>query len=61
VNDFKCRACGSPTLVYPSALENDAPVTCGNCGEFVSTYDELKRRSERALHSKPTRVPVSGC
>jgi transcription elongation factor Elf1 len=61
MDDFKCPACGGPALVYPSVLENSEPVKCGNCGEFVSTYGELKQRFERALPSKSTGSPVSGC
>jgi hypothetical protein len=59
VEDFRCPACGSPALVYPTVLESGEPVRCGNCEEFVSTYGELKRRFERS--SKSTRLPVSGC
>jgi hypothetical protein len=61
MDDFRCPACGSPALVYPDALEDNEPVTCANCGEFVSTYGELKCRSDRALVSNPSRFPVSGC
>jgi hypothetical protein len=42
-------------------LENSEPVRCGNCGGFVSTYGELKRRFERALPWKSTVSAVSGC
>jgi hypothetical protein len=38
-------------------LEDNEPVTCANCGEFVSTYGELKRRSERALVLKSEPIP----
>jgi DNA-directed RNA polymerase subunit RPC12/RpoP len=59
MDDFRCTACGSPALVYPRVLKGDEPVACASCGEFVSTYGELKQRSERA--PGPCRVPVSGC
>jgi hypothetical protein len=45
----------------PGVLEDDAPVACASCGDFVSTYGELKQRSEGALVSNPSRVTVSGC
>jgi DNA-directed RNA polymerase subunit RPC12/RpoP len=61
MDDFRCPACGSSALTYPRVLENDEPVACARCGELVSTYGELKRRSEQALGSNPTRSPVSGC
>jgi hypothetical protein len=61
MDDFRCTACGSPAFVYPTVLQDDKPVVCAGCGEFVSTYGELKQRSDRALVSNPSRVPVSGC
>jgi hypothetical protein len=42
-------------------LDDDEPVACASCGDFVSTYGELKQRSARALGSNPSRVLVSGC
>jgi uncharacterized Zn finger protein (UPF0148 family) len=61
MSDMKCSACGSPAFVYPRELEDGNAVVCASCGEFVSTYGELKQRSERALISNPSRAPVSGC
>jgi hypothetical protein len=42
-------------------LEDDEPVACASCGDFVSTYGELKQHSGRVLGSNPSRVPMSGC
>jgi hypothetical protein len=39
-----CSACGSLAFRYPRALDDDKPVICAGCGEFVSTYGEIKRR-----------------
>ena len=61
MDDLRCSACGSPALVYPSVLEDDEPVACANCGNFISTYGQLKRRSELTLDSNPSPGPVSGC
>jgi hypothetical protein len=61
MDEFRCPACGSPALLYPRLLEDVAPVLCASCGEFVSTYGELKGRSERALGLNPRRLPMSGC
>jgi hypothetical protein len=60
MDDFKCPACGSPALVYPVVLGAGEPVKCARCGTFVSTYGELKQRSERSVDSIP-RLMVSGC
>jgi hypothetical protein len=56
-DDFGCSICDSPALAYPSRLKDDEPVACGRCGEFVSTYGDLKKRFESALTSNRT----SGC
>jgi hypothetical protein len=61
MSELGCPVCLSPALVYPKVLEDDQPVTCSDCGAFVLTYGELKRRAERAPDSKLTRVRVSGC
>jgi hypothetical protein len=61
INEFGCPVCLSPALAYPKVLDDDQPVSCADCGAFVSTYGELKRRAESAPSSKPTGVRVSGC
>jgi hypothetical protein len=61
MDDFGCPACDSPALAYPGVLEDHEHVACASCGEFVSTYGELKRRSKQALRSNPSGFAVSGC
>jgi len=61
MDDFGCPACGSLALAYPKALEDNEPVVCSGCAQFVSTYGEFKRRAEQALISFHTDVRVSGC
>jgi hypothetical protein len=61
MTEFGCPVCLSSALAYPTVLNDDQPVTCSDCGAFVSTYGELKRRAERAPSSDPTDVTVSGC
>jgi ribosomal protein S27E len=59
MEDLKCVACGNLALVYPKRLETFEPVVCANCGKFVASYGELKRRSEQATDTNSGRV--SGC
>jgi hypothetical protein len=54
---FGCSICDSPALAYPIRLKDDEPVACGRCGEFVSTYGDLKKQFENVLTSNRT----SGC
>jgi len=61
MTEFGCPVCLSSALAYPKVLNDDQPVTCFDCGAFVSTYGELKRRTERTPTSGPTGVAVSGC
>jgi ribosomal protein S27E len=44
--EIRCPVCGSPAFIYPRVLDDDKPVICAGCGAFVSTYGEMKRRSE---------------
>jgi hypothetical protein len=44
--EIRCPVCGSPAFIYPRVLNDDKPVICAGCGAFVSTYGEMKRRSE---------------
>jgi hypothetical protein len=61
MTEFGCPVCLSSALAYPKVLNDDQPVTCADCGAFVSTYGELKRRAERTPSSNLTGVAVSGC
>jgi hypothetical protein len=61
MDDFECLVCGSPSVIYPRALEDDEPVACSGCGAFVSTYGEFKRRAELVQRSQPAGFQVSGC
>ena len=45
-NEIRCPVCGSPAFMYPRVLDDDKPVICAGCRAFVSTYGEMKRRSE---------------
>jgi hypothetical protein len=61
MDEFVCSACGSPALSYPEVLYDDEPVVCACCGAFVSSYGELKQRTERIPNLNSIRSPVSGC
>ncbi len=40
--EFACRACGSPAVVYPDRLSDDAPVTCQRCRTVLCTLREFR-------------------
>jgi len=61
MDEFACRVCGSPAVVYPRVFENDEPVVCAGCAAFVSTYREFKERAERVLSGNPKGAPITGC
>jgi uncharacterized Zn finger protein (UPF0148 family) len=46
ITEIRCPVCGSPAFKYPNVLNDDKPVICAGCGAFVSSYGEMKRRSE---------------
>jgi DNA-directed RNA polymerase subunit RPC12/RpoP len=40
--EFSCRACGSPAVVYPDRLSDDAPVRCQRCRTVLCTLREFR-------------------
>jgi ribosomal protein S27E len=59
MKDLRCPACRNAALTYPRVLQDDQPVTCAACGAHVSTFGELKRRTEQSSDSD--RIPRSRC
>ena len=49
VTEFACRACGSPAVVYPARLSDDAPVRCQRCRTVLCTLREFRLSAERGL------------
>ena len=42
LTEFACRACGSPAVVYPDRLIDDAPVKCQRCRTVLCTLREFR-------------------
>jgi DNA-directed RNA polymerase subunit RPC12/RpoP len=49
VTEFACRACGSPAVVYPDRLSDDAPVRCQRCRTVLCTLREFRLSAERGM------------
>jgi len=47
--EFACRACGSPAVVYPARLSDDAPVRCRRCWTVLCTLREFRRTAEQGM------------
>jgi DNA-directed RNA polymerase subunit RPC12/RpoP len=45
--EFACRACGSPAVVYPDRLSEDAPVRCQRCRTVLCTLREFRLSAEQ--------------
>jgi DNA-directed RNA polymerase subunit RPC12/RpoP len=47
--DFACKVCGSPAIVYPDRLDDDAaPVRCQRCNAIRCTLGEFRRLVEES-------------
>jgi hypothetical protein len=46
--EFACWACGSPSVVYPDRLIDDAPVKCRRCETVLGTLAEFRLSAEAA-------------
>jgi hypothetical protein len=44
---FACRACGSPAVVYPDRLSDDAPVKCQRCRTVLCSLREFRLSAEQ--------------
>jgi hypothetical protein len=49
VTEFACRVCGSPAVVYPDRLNDDAPVKCQRCRTVLCTLREFRLSAERIM------------
>jgi len=45
--EFACRACGSPAVVFPDRLNDDAPVRCRRCRTVLCTLREFRLSVEQ--------------
>jgi hypothetical protein len=41
--EFACPSCGSPSVVYPDAEEDNACVVCRACGAFLATRGQFRQ------------------
>lgn len=46
---YACTACGSPAVVLPSRLDQDAFVHCRDCSQPVATWGDFKHRTTQAI------------
>jgi DNA-directed RNA polymerase subunit RPC12/RpoP len=49
VTEFACWACGSPAVVYPDRLSDDAPVRCQRCNTVLCTLREFRLSAEQGM------------
>jgi DNA-directed RNA polymerase subunit RPC12/RpoP len=47
--EFACRTCGSPAVVYPDRLSDDAPVRCQRCRTVLCTLREFRLSAEPGM------------
>jgi ribosomal protein S27AE len=57
--EFSCPSCGSPSVLYCDAADDDERVVCGTCGMFLATRVEFRK----FVHGRPVRsgTQISGC
>lgn len=57
--EFACPNCGSPSVVYTDAEEDDGHVVCRRCRTFLMTRGKFRRLvGARFAHAS---VQTSGC
>jgi hypothetical protein len=51
---FGCDACGSPAVLPPSVLHDEALVHCSSCGACIGSWQAFKDRAGRAIMAEAT-------
>ncbi len=46
---FACSACGSPSVVLPAELRDEALVCCQRCNSPISTWAAFKARTTQII------------
>jgi hypothetical protein len=49
--EFSCKACGSPAVVYPDRLSDEAPIKCRRCGIAICTLSEFRLYAEEDVRA----------
>jgi hypothetical protein len=49
LTEFACQACGSPAVVYPDPMSDDAPVKCHRCRTVLCTLREFRLSAEHGM------------
>jgi transcription elongation factor Elf1 len=57
--EFSCPNCGSPSVLYCDAAEDDEHVVCGTCGTFLATRVEFRKFVDG--HATRSGVHTSRC
>jgi ribosomal protein S27E len=47
--EFSCPECGSPAIVYPDRLTDDAPVKCRHCETVLCTVREFRSSAQEGI------------
>jgi uncharacterized Zn finger protein len=53
---FECEGCGSPSVLLPSTLKDDALVHCSSCGACLGSWQAFKHRAERIIMAEAPRA-----
>jgi hypothetical protein len=65
LDEFACPDCGSPSVTYTDADEDDGHVVCRRCGTYLMTRGQFRRFVEgRAMLGRRRMVSelhISGC
>jgi len=55
---FACSACGSPSIVLPAVLADEAVVSCGRCQSAMGSWLGYKSYVSRSIHAEYEAVPA---
>jgi ribosomal protein S27E len=51
---FACCECGSPSIIFPAAIADEAAVSCGGCRRVISSWLGYKSFVSRSIGLEAT-------
>lgn len=57
LSNFACETCGSPSIVLPEQLNDQAGITCSGCGSTLGTWGGLKMRARQIIMAEAKASP----
>lgn len=60
-NEFKCQRCDGQSIILPEDFDDEAHITCRNCGALQGTLGDLRHVVAANQQNRSGSAAFSGC